>query len=293
MPSPVYIIIVTYNGSKWLRECLAAALASDMPVQLVIIDNGSTDETLDIIKEYPLNKIHVIQTGNNLGFGKANNIGIKYALEQNAAYIALVNQDLYIERNTISSCLKYAECHPEYGILSPIHMNGDGTEMDKNFAYNYQRAIEHGLNKSNEIQDMTFVMAAFWFIPVTAIQKVGMFDDIFVHYGEDNDLCNRVRFHNWKIGVLTQLQVYHDRHYRKVNMEGRLKVKYAEMLAAAMNINDTEQDAFRTAKQIAWRQMTKALLHCSLREIRKNIQLYRACMHKQNTIINHRANNQK
>src|SRR5437870_13044290 len=96
----VFAIIVTYNGAKWIKKCLSSLLASETKVEVIVIDNGSADETLNIVKEF--GSIECVNSVENLGFGKANNIGIAIALERKCDYIFLLNQDAWIEQNTIT-----------------------------------------------------------------------------------------------------------------------------------------------------------------------------------------------
>ena len=78
---------------KWLQNCLEAIKKSTYPVDTIVIDNGSTDSTVLFIKSnYP--EVHLVESGKNLGFGQANNVGMRYALEQNADYVYLLNQDV-------------------------------------------------------------------------------------------------------------------------------------------------------------------------------------------------------
>src|SRR3569623_1941984 len=95
----IYVVIVTYNGMKWVDKCLHDVLQSDTNIKVVVIDNRSTDETVNFIKtNYP--EIDLTETNENLGFGRANNIGIKQAVKANADYVFLLNQDGYVEKDT-------------------------------------------------------------------------------------------------------------------------------------------------------------------------------------------------
>lgn len=227
----VIVIIVTYNGMKWLDKCLASVYNSDIALKVVLIDNGSSDGTLKFIKEnYP--KIKVINSGENLGFGRANNIGIEYALEEKADYAYLLNQDAYLEKDTISTLISISQKHKEYGILSPMQMNGDGSALDKNF-----QMILPDYNESSQIINTTFVMAAHWLITKDCIKKVGLFDPIFGHYGEDNDYINRAIYHGFKIGICPNIKAFHDRFFREITNEKALDTFYRSNLSVLTNIN--------------------------------------------------------
>lgn len=88
----VYVIIATYNGKKWINSCFSSIYNSTVPLNTIVVDNGSTDGTQNIIREqFP--KVNIIQSKTNIGFGQANNLGIKKAYDSGADYIFLLNQD--------------------------------------------------------------------------------------------------------------------------------------------------------------------------------------------------------
>ena len=92
----VKIIIVTYNGMQWLARCLSSCIGYDV----IVVDNASTDKTITFIKEnFP--DVKLIKQNSNLGFGQANNIGLSIALKEDVDYIFLLNQDAYLQPETI------------------------------------------------------------------------------------------------------------------------------------------------------------------------------------------------
>ena len=237
----IYVIIVTYNGLHWLDKCLGSLKNSNIPINTVVIDNLSTDKTVDFIqKNYP--EIILFQEDENLGFGKANNIGIKYALKNNADYIYLLNQDAWIEEDTIDGLIGLMKKYPEYGIISPLQYTGNEEKLDAGFqlllSENYH---QDSLNKFNqEIYSLDFIMAAHWLISAKAIKETGLFLPLFKHYGEDKNLANRMIYHNWKVGFSPLYKGYHDRENRKDSEEQKLKIEYARYLAFCTNINFSE-----------------------------------------------------
>ena len=81
----VISIIITYNGSKWVEKCFGSLVKSTHPLKIIAVDNASDDGTPEIIHtKYP--EVEVINSEQNLGFGKANNIGLRKALEERADY---------------------------------------------------------------------------------------------------------------------------------------------------------------------------------------------------------------
>ena len=129
----VLTVIVSYNFEPWIERCLSSIRDSDYPSDLVVIDNASTDRTVSIIAER-YRWIRLVRSRKNLGFGQANNIGMRMALEEDYDYVFLVNQDAWIEPNTVGTLVGLAEKYPDYGVLSPVHLDGKGEHLDGSFA---------------------------------------------------------------------------------------------------------------------------------------------------------------
>ncbi|GAB4236032.1 MAG: hypothetical protein Tsb0034_10440 [Ekhidna sp.] len=213
-------IIVTYNGEKWIKNCFYTLFSSTYPTDVIVIDNGSTDNTVKILEEYT-GQIQLIKTGQNLGFGGANNIGIKLGLDQGYKYFFLLNQDTWIESNAIELLVKGINEHKEYGILSPIHVNGQMNAFDRNFKKFVKRykTVSTPFNEAELARhespiDVGFVNAAAWMISKKCIEEVGVFSPLFYHYAEDNNYCHRTLDHGFKIGIIKESIIYHDREYR-------------------------------------------------------------------------------
>lgn len=213
----VTAVIVTYNGIGWIERCLNSLLDSKVKIHMIIVDNGSKDGTLEIIKNN-YSDVILIETGQNLGFAKANNIGIKKALEIGSDYVFLLNQDAWIEEDTISEMLKAFKLDEKVGLVSPIHLNGSYTALDADFAlYMSAKFISDSfLKQTDDFYDVPMVNAAAWLLSRECIEKVGGFDTLlFVHYGEDDNYCQRVLYHGFKIKVCTKSTICHDREYRE------------------------------------------------------------------------------
>lgn len=242
----VSVIIVSYNFEQWIDRCLGSLRRSTFPVSVIVVDNGSKDHTTQIIeKKYP--EVHLIKTGVNLGFGKANNIGIRCAMERGADYFFLLNQDAWICEKTIKTLLDLFEEHPKYGILSPTHLNGKGDKLDFGFStYSGMNEKEEFLTmqKDHEVVTLKFINAAFWMISVQTIRKVGGFSPLFYHYGEDIDYINRLHYHGLQLGYSPRVFGYHDRESREVTRAGFLRSEKVYLLSEYANINYTYTKAF-------------------------------------------------
>ena len=241
----LFVIIVTYNGAKWIRKCLGSVYDSEIEAIPIIIDNNSSDETLRIIRaEYP--QTEIVETHANLGFGKTNNIGIKMAMDRGADYIYLLNQDAWVDGNTFSLLIEVMERHPEYGIVSPIHLSGNGQNVDANF-YTFSLARDkvpnilndYIINKLEDIYDTYFVMAAHWMLNRQTIEKIGYFSSAFPHYGEDANYVQRVHYWKQKVGIVPKAFAYHDREFRKDSPKKQVYRKYIIFLTRFHDIYGT------------------------------------------------------
>lgn len=283
----LFIIIVTYNGMAWLKPCLESCEG----YKIVVVDNNSSDDTVAYIeKHYP--EVKLFPQQKNLGFGQANNLGISYALKQGADYVYLLNQDAYLGEGCLESLLTAHKQNPEYGVLSPIHTNAEKNRLDRGFSnylsYDLNRDFFSDFvldNSKKEVYEVPFVNAAGWLIPKKCLQTVGGFDPIFFHYGEDDNYCQRVRYHRFKIGVVPTSFMVHDREERKetvikkgthkyyTNLEKRLKVHYGDVNFS--RIGDFEKIIRRAKNDIVKQSLllktNNANHHRHLLQIYKNV----------------------
>jgi GT2 family glycosyltransferase len=234
---------------QWIDKCLQSLLHSLHKTEIIVIDNGSVDGTVSHIKKNYL-LVKLIQTEKNLGFGQGNNIGLKIALQQKADYVFLLNQDAWVENDTIPKLLTAHSSNPSYGILSPIHLNGAGNDFDDHFYIYLKKSaitkplIENIRNKmpGNDIINSPFVNAAAWFISLSCLQKTGGFDPIFFHYGEDDNYAQRVIYNGYKIGILPCSYINHDKERpalnKPVSMQKKIWQDWVQFLTHACNINN-------------------------------------------------------
>ncbi len=207
MKKKISVVIVIYNGEIWIKKNIDSLLKSNYPIDIIVVDNASTDQSIALLKEYK--SIKLIQNKNNLGFGKANNIGINSAINNGADAIFLLNQDTWVFENTITNLVEKLFENPELGIVSPMHYSADETNLDSSFGTYYNKFEEE--TDLNSIRIVPFVNAAAWLVSKECFQKTGYFEPIFNHYGEDRNFCDRVRFHGFKIGIVKDATICHDR----------------------------------------------------------------------------------
>lgn len=216
----IVTIIVTYNGDSFIEQCLTSIINGCCFTQIIVVDNGSTDLTLDILKKF-CDHIDLILLGKNYGFGHANNIGIEYALAKyDPDYFFLLNQDTLVYQDTLLK-LRDKFLKNRYGILSPLHQDLLG-KLDYNFKIYAEKNTEYwsdALNQNSQrIYSVPMINAAAWFMSKECILKVGGFDtSLFFHYGEDDNYCQRVLYHGLRIGFTPESKIIHLRSNEKRN----------------------------------------------------------------------------
>ena len=239
----ITVVVVTFNGSRWLQKMLDSVLKSSVLVDIIIVDNASSDNSVAIIEQY--SQVQLIKSTVNLGFGKANNIGIKAALQQQSDYIFLLNQDTWVFENTIKNLLQTAQSNLELAIVSPIHLATNEKDLDKNF----EIYLNKKLNKTSaDYDEVTFVNAAAWLVTKACFTKVGLFEPLFNHYGEDRDYCNRVLFHGFKICIDSTAHIVHDRTVTRSFNKDVIQSKY-RILCALLNVNTIFINSWKIALQ--------------------------------------------
>ncbi len=212
------VLIVTYNGEEYIEKCLSSVIKSEPVSEIMVVDNNSSDNTVSIIrKSFP--GVHLIISDTNVGFGKGNNIGLRRVIESNSDYVFLLNQDAWVEPDTISELVKQARLNKEYGILSPVHLDETGYHLGSYFS---KMVSDDGcpgfindlyFNRLKELYEIEFIHASGWLLRKSMFKKVGIFDPIFPHYGEDKDFAHRVNYFKFKIGICTNSKFYHVGRY--------------------------------------------------------------------------------
>lgn len=246
--SKIHIIIVTYNAMKWAERCFSSLRNSSVPLHCIVVDNGSTDGTQDYIKEN-FSEVDFIQSSENLGFGKANNIGIEKAYREGADFFYLMNQDAWIFEDSVEKLLEVYSIYTQkdqIGILSPIHLDGSGEMLDPHFEMYLSRNTNENRIFSDiycghpkKFYEMIFINAAHWFIPKQTIEIVGGFNPYFFQGVEDHEYANRIKFKGKKIILCTESRVIHDAkkgfqrndtlaNIRKVSLRAQRETRYLD-----------------------------------------------------------------
>ncbi|MBE6799542.1 MAG: glycosyltransferase family 2 protein [Ruminococcaceae bacterium] len=196
--------IVTYNSCDKIGDAVLSVTKHTENCTLYISDNGSTDNTLGIVKEYAPDAV-ILENKENLGFGAAHNKVIPLL---NSRYHAVINPDIIFDYDVIGEICEYLDSHPEAVMATPKILNPDGTEqclpkrmptlkylfarrlhLSQKIADEYTRANEN----LSEPTVIDFCTGCFFVIRTEVFKKLGGFDDRFFMYFEDTDLTQRAK----------------------------------------------------------------------------------------------------
>lgn len=145
----------------------------------------------------------------------------------------LLNQDAYVYNSTFEELIRVMDNHKDYGICSPIQLDGYGCKLEESFVYQLIDTFKNNAallsdflvpnKKLHEVYETNFVMAAHWMIRVSSLREVGLFSPAFPHYGEDNNLIYRFIYHGMKVGICPLVYACHyGREGRTVNNMQRI-----------------------------------------------------------------------
>ena len=215
----VYIIILNWNGKKDTLECLESVRSIDYPnFDTIVVDNGSSDESVKAIrKEFA--EVKVIEIGKNLGYAGGNNVGIRYALENDADYILILNNDTIVDSQLLKALINAELQIQQPGILSPkIYYFSDkkkiwyaGTQQIKQTARFRHIGIGYEDNdkKYKTIMETDYASGCALFTNASVFKKIGLFDEKFFLTYEETDFCYKAKNKNIKCYVIPEAKVWH------------------------------------------------------------------------------------
>ncbi|MCA0933773.1 glycosyltransferase family 2 protein [Lutimonas saemankumensis] len=239
----VSVIIVNFNARYFLKNCIESLLESDIKnqVEIIVVDNNSTDGSCDMLRE-EFQGVSWIENKENIGFSKANNLGVKIA---KGKYVLILNPDTILKSNTISEFYSFAEKQEDFGAGGPQFIDGSGKylpESKRNFPtlkvagtklLGYSKLYYSNHIERDEIAEIDILTGAFMFIKKSVYDEVGGFDEDFFMYGDDIDLSYRILKSGYRNFYLGNTRVLHfkgestvkDQMYLK-NFYGALSIFY-------------------------------------------------------------------
>ncbi len=239
---------------------------SGQPADVLVVDNASQDHTTQRIESrYP--EVRLIKSRKNLGFGRANNIGMKIACEEGYEAVFLLNQDAWIDARVLGILRETHQKYPVYGILSPVHLAGSGEQLESGFAiYARQDSLEKIKEQTGgKPVTLPFINAAFWYIPTEIIRRIGGFCPLFYHYGEDVDYVHRLRYRGYEVGYVPSVSGCHDRAERKNDYAAWLRSEEVYALTEYANLGYAFPKAFAYGVLACFKKAGQSLMKKEMR----------------------------
>lgn len=205
------IVILNYNVEHFLEQCLYSVKEAFNPenTEVWVVDNASVDGSVAMVKD-KFNWVKLIESKENLGFSKGNNLAMRKASGQ---YILLLNPDTVVEEDTFEKCIEFMDQHPEAGGIGVKMLDGNGHFLPESkrgfptpwvafykifglaslFPHSERFGRYHLGNLPNdETNEIDILSGAFMFLRKSVLDQIGLLDEDFFMYGEDIDLSYRI-----------------------------------------------------------------------------------------------------
>jgi len=275
MPAPkpvVSALIVSYNVKGLLLKCLEAFYAhADVPVEAVVVDNASTDGSpAAVASEFP--QATVLAQQRNLGFGRANNVGLERC---QGRFVLLLNPDVTVNPQAIGRMADFLITRQDAAVVGPRLLYPDGrNDPDARRSFPVPRTLFYrtvGLSRlfpksrvfgrhnmghmpDTEVHEMDAGSAACMMVRMAALDRVGFFDPRYFMFGEDLDLCYRLKLGGWKVFYLPSASAIHHKGAAVPQAESRmLYERHRAMWSYHMKHHADEIPAF--ANGLVWAQI--------------------------------------
>lgn len=259
----ISIVIVSWNARRYLGECLTSLSVphSDVSTEVIVVDNASTDGSADFVRgKYP--HVRCIVSNENLGFSRANNIGIRIATGK---YICLINPDVKVPAGCLPRMYRYMEQDRTIGLLGPKMLGAHGESRRSCMRFptlwnSFLRALamDSVFGKTgwfggslmtdfrfDAIKDVDVLNGWFWIARREAVEQVGPLDQRFFMYGEDVDWCKRFHSAGWRVVFYPEAEAVHYGGASSSNAPVRF---YLEMQRA--NLQFWEKHHGRASRQV-------------------------------------------
>jgi GT2 family glycosyltransferase len=228
----VFITILNYNGNKDTYNCLNSLEelnTTGFELNVVVVDNASKEKFTED-KKYKFD-LKIIRSETNLGFSGGQNLGIKFALDNGADYVVILNNDVILNKELIVELLNTFETNKDCGIVSPKIYFAKGHEFHKDrYQQNelgkviwyaggqidWQNVIashigvdEVDKGQYQNVKEIDFASGCCEMIKREVFEKIGFFDDRYFLYYEDNDLSQRAKKQGFKIYYQPKAMLWH------------------------------------------------------------------------------------
>ena len=209
------VVVPNWNGRSSLKDCLDSLQAQSLQPHIIVVDNGSTDGSVELIeKGYP--EVELIKHSRNKGYAGGVNPGFRRAIELKTKYVAPFNNDAVADKRWLEKLVNYMEAHDSVGIATCKLLDSNGKHLDSTGDYYtiwglpYPRGRgEHNINKYDNQAEIFGASGGASLYRVAMLEKIGLFDEDFFAYYEDVDLSFRAQLSGWKVSYVPESIAYH------------------------------------------------------------------------------------
>ena len=214
----VYVVILAWNGRDDTLECLhSLEYVWNEKTNGVLVDNGSTDGTVEAVREqYP--GLEILQTGENLGFTGGNNVGIRHALKMGADYIILLNNDTVVDQNFVREMLNVASRDESIGFVCPkiYFYDPPGLIWFAGARFHawcgYGRMVgyrEKDCGQYDEVREIDRPCGCAVLVPRRLCEEVGLMDPSLFLYADEIEWMLRAKKKGFKVFFAPKAKVWH------------------------------------------------------------------------------------
>lgn len=212
------IIVLNWNGADDAMECTDSLLAQSYDTDVLLIDNMSSDNSIEVLEKYAAGKanVHFIKNTVNSGYSGGNNVGFQYALDKGYDYVGTLNPDAAADKNWATHLIKELDSQPEVGIATGILARNDRKTVDSTGEFYTTWGIPSPRGRGGLLADAprqpeyVFGSTGGGFIARTEmLRDIGFFDEKFFMYFEDVDLCFRAQLAGYKVRYTPKAIAYH------------------------------------------------------------------------------------
>lgn len=212
----VVAIVLTWNSAGYVQACLQSLTASSVPVSVVVVDNGSVDQTMEEVKSFDSEDLVIVETGENLGYAGGNNIGLRIADAADADIAVLINPDATLSDNCVEALVKATQEDPDVGLVSPVIcyqgrvlFAGSNIEFPSGASHTFATELPcHALAGPPYATGRPngCVMA----VRLSHARQVGYMDERYFLYYEETDFALRLREQGVTVKVAPEARAQHD-----------------------------------------------------------------------------------
>lgn len=218
-PPAVAVVILTWNGKDLTLDCLRSLEAVPTPgLRVVVVDNASSDGTVEAIRGRYGERVEIVETGANLGFAGGNNKGIEHALAGGADLVLLLNNDTVVDPGFVDALAAAMRDAPAVGVAGPkiyYHVPPDRIWFAGGVISMWRGTARHiGIREVDRGQydrprDVDYITGCAMMVRRSVFERVGVLDTGYRAYFEDSDFCMRARRAGFGIRYVPSARVWH------------------------------------------------------------------------------------